>query len=246
MPREGVQARLNAWVEAHILRLLQPLILLRRVAEAKADGLAGLGRGLAFQLAESLGSIERNGEHSASDLHRAGRALRPFGVRIGRRSIFIPRLLKPAPAALAALLWAVHARLPQIPALPAAGLTSFAIDAASEPDFLAAAFYRVVGERAVRLDILERVEETLAASAHDGRDAKEAVPALASLLGCANADVVALAAALGWRKSAAKAPAREVWRRKDSRRDASRRPARARQTSTDSPFAELAALIPAD
>ena len=243
--REGVEIRLNTWLEAHVLRLLEPLVRLRQAADAKANGISGLARGLAFQLAELLGHLDRNGRYSAAELHAAAGALRPFGVRIGRRSIFIPRLLKPASSALAALLWAIHARLPYVPALPTPGLTSFAIENAADSPFLAAAFYRAIGERAVRLDILERVEETLTEAARAKRDAKETIPALASLLGSTNADVLAMAGALGWRRTQTKPPAPQIWRRKDTR-SSRRPPARSRQPGSDSPFAELAALIPAD
>ena len=58
---------------------------------------------------------------------------------------------------------AIHAKLDRIPPPPQPGLTSFALNKNDEfevPDgFLAASFYRRLGTRAVRLDILERMEE---------------------------------------------------------------------------------------
>src|SRR5262245_27151447 len=61
--REGGQARLEAWVSQHVARVLDPLTMLRDAADSKtlADGstLPGPARGLAFQLAENLGQLER-------------------------------------------------------------------------------------------------------------------------------------------------------------------------------------------
>src|SRR5258708_31976650 len=97
-------------------------------------------------------------------MREVARDLKRFGVKTGRRAILVPRLIGPASSAFAAMLWAVHARMENIPSPPLAGLTSFALDeiANDTPDeFLAAAFWRKIAGRAVRLDILERIEETL-------------------------------------------------------------------------------------
>jgi ATP-dependent RNA helicase SUPV3L1/SUV3 len=100
-------------------------------------------------------------------------------------------MIRPASASLAALLWAVHRRLPQIPSPPAPGLTSFVLDEDGNaiPDgFLRAAFFRKAGTRAVRLDILERIEDVLAESSRDGRNADETATQIVSLLGSTNED----------------------------------------------------------
>src|SRR5688572_27683471 len=53
-PRDSVQTRLDAWLKAHIEKLLGPLFQL-----GNTEDVTGLARGIAFQLAESLGVIER-------------------------------------------------------------------------------------------------------------------------------------------------------------------------------------------
>src|SRR5262245_26068567 len=62
--RDLVQLRLSEWVTAHITRVLDPLVPLRNAAEARllpgGGTLPGPARGLAFQLAEALGSVPRN------------------------------------------------------------------------------------------------------------------------------------------------------------------------------------------
>ena len=53
-PREAVEARLNAWLKSHIEKLLGPLSEL-----AAASDVTGLARGVAFQLIEALGVLDR-------------------------------------------------------------------------------------------------------------------------------------------------------------------------------------------
>ncbi|HEY8136838.1 MAG TPA: helicase, partial [Methylocystis sp.] len=95
-------------------------------------------------------------------------ALRKLGVRFGAYHLYLPLLLKPAPRALAALLWALrHGGLENIkgleeaPHLAASGRTSFAADPAIAKGFYRAAGYRLCGERVVRVDILERLADLI-------------------------------------------------------------------------------------
>ena len=53
-PREAVQARLDLWLKTHIEKLLGPLFEL-----SKAEDITGIARGIAFQLVEALGVLER-------------------------------------------------------------------------------------------------------------------------------------------------------------------------------------------
>ncbi len=99
--RDAVQTRLADWVAAHIASVLDPLVPLRNAAEARTlpggGTLPGPARGLAFQLAEALGAIERHSPALPHDVRGAAQALRPFGVRVGWQSVYLPRLIKPAP-----------------------------------------------------------------------------------------------------------------------------------------------------
>ncbi len=146
--REGVQRRLDAWVEARIATRLEPLIALRNAADAKAGtpgALPGFARGIAHQLAENFGSLDRATLSLPDDLRNLIRALRPFGVWFGRRTIYLPKLLRPEAASLLGLLWGVREKLEHIPTPPQPGLTSFEI-AAAPYDFLAACGFRVVAQ----------------------------------------------------------------------------------------------------
>ena len=69
-PRDAVQARLDLWLKAHIEKLLGPLFEL-----AAAEDVTGIARGVAFQLVEALGVLER--QKVAEDVKGA----RPAGAR---------------------------------------------------------------------------------------------------------------------------------------------------------------------
>ncbi len=101
--REAVQTRLDLWLKTHIEKLLGPLFDL-----SKAEDITGIGRGIAFQLIEALGVLERAKiAAEMKDLDQPSRAaLRKYGVRFGAYHIYVPPLLKPAARALASLLWA--------------------------------------------------------------------------------------------------------------------------------------------
>lgn len=102
--RESVQTRLEAWLKMHITNVLAPLVSLRDATDVE-----GLARGIAFRLVENLGSVKR--DQVAEDvrlLDQAARGqLRKHGVRFGAYSVFMPALLKPAPARLLLTLWSL-------------------------------------------------------------------------------------------------------------------------------------------
>jgi len=152
--RRAVEARLQAWLDAH---LRQHLSELYRLHEAP---LKGAPRGLAFQLAIELGAVLRE---DVSELLRAmdqsaRHPLRKIGVTFGEMHIFVPKLLKPRATQLKTLLWAVE-REKQPLAPPPPGLTSMDI-LEPRPDawWLIAGFLKV-DKRAYRLDIVQRIAE---------------------------------------------------------------------------------------
>jgi ATP-dependent RNA helicase SUPV3L1/SUV3 len=65
--------------------------------------------------------------------------------------------------------------------------------------FIAAAGFRVIGPRAIRLDILDRLEQELDAAATSGATAEAATPKLVSLLGCDRATLDKVLESLDWR-----------------------------------------------
>lgn len=159
---ERIQKRLDGWIATRIDTQLAPLVALR-----DADHLTGAARGLAFQLVESMGGLARRvAATQLKELDQTLRAsMRQLGVRFGEYSVFLPALLKPAPAHLKALLWAVFQHpsadgvplLQTLPPPPGPGLTSIQVDRAVPNGFYEASGFRVCGVRGVRIDMLERL-----------------------------------------------------------------------------------------
>jgi hypothetical protein len=113
--------------------------------------------------------------------------------------------------------------------------------------FLAAAFFRKISGRAVRLDILERVEEALIDAARQGRDADQTLNSIVSLLGCGMEAALALAAELGWKREIrAAVEAKPVWQKMRAAKRARRNRPDEKPVKPNSPFAGLARLITAD
>src|SRR6266699_3054254 len=141
--RDAVQSRLELWLKVHVEKLLGPLFGL-----AGAEDVTGIARGVAFQLVESLGVLER---HKIADevktLDQAARAtLRKYGVRFGAYHLYVPALLKAADT---------------FPGLAANGRTSVPVDKELPKSLYRVVGYRVCGERAVRVDILERLADLI-------------------------------------------------------------------------------------
>ena len=143
-----MQTRLDLWLKTHIEKLLGPLFDL-----GKAEDITGIARGIAFQLIELLGVLERSKiAAEMKDLDQPSRAsLRKYGVRFGAYHIYLPPLLKPAARALASLLWARKQDDVDLSALSGAqhlagsGRTSFPVDKSLPRDA-----YRVLGYHAMR------------------------------------------------------------------------------------------------
>ncbi|HEV7636871.1 MAG TPA: helicase-related protein [Bradyrhizobium sp.] len=214
-PREAVQTRLDLWLKTHIEKLLGPLFDL-----AKAEDITGIARGIAFQLIEALGVLERSKiAAEMKDLDQPSRAsLRKYGVRFGAYHIYLPALLKPAARALASLLWAQKHDTVDMSALSGAqhlagsGRTSFPVDKQLDRDAYRVLGYKQAGERAVRVDILERLADLIRpalswreaspgpkpAGAFDGRGFV-VTPAMTSLTGSAGEDFASVLRALGYR-----------------------------------------------
>lgn len=103
--RERIRKRLADWLERHARSRLEPLFAL---ADAELPARA---RGLAFQLVEGLGVLDRGdvAQHARALRRPERKALAALGVRLGRESIWMPSMLKPQALRLKLLLAAVHA-----------------------------------------------------------------------------------------------------------------------------------------
>ena len=222
--REQIENRLALWLKNHITKLLGPLLILEN-----AETVPGIGRGIAFQAAEALGVLERSRvAEEMKALDQEGRAaLRALGLRFGAYHLYVPALLKPAPRALAAQLWTLKHGGPEttglddIAHLAASGRTSFPADKAVPKPLYRAAGYRVSGERAVRVDILERLADLIrpAIAYRPGvtpgapppgaadQDGFVATGGMTSLVGCAGEDFASILRSLGYLSATRPGPA---------------------------------------
>ena len=147
-------------------------------------------------------------------------------MRFGAYHIFVPALIKPAPAGLITLLWALKNDGKDKPGFGdvvhalATGRTSVVIDPTFDRAFYKLAGFRSLGRRAVRVDILERLADLIRPAlswkagvgarpdgAYDGA-AFLVTPAMMSILGATADDIEEILKGLGYR--AEPKPAAEV------------------------------------
>ena len=154
---QKVERRLQHFIDRKIAKDFEPLLKLRDDPE-----LTGLARGFAYRLVEAFGVIPRGDiadEVRALDQDARG-ALRKHGVRFGQFTIFLPLLLKPAPTRLRLVLWGLAQGLDAFPEAPPPGLVT--VPATDMPrGAWAMSGYRAAGERAIRIDMLERLADML-------------------------------------------------------------------------------------
>jgi ATP-dependent RNA helicase SUPV3L1/SUV3 len=218
-----VQRRLDLWLAQHVAKLLGPLADLE-----KGEGLDGIARGIAFHAAESLGVLDRArvADEVKSLSQDARAALRKFGVRFGAYHLYLPNLIKPAPRGLAAQLYALKhgdavKGLDDVLHLAASGRTSLAAGKDVQRNLYRAAGFRVCEDRAVRVDILERLADLIrpAVSYRPGVSPGDPPPgaadgdgfvvtvAMTSLAGCSGESFASILRALGYVPEHRKGPA---------------------------------------
>ncbi|BAV48475.1 DEAD/DEAH box helicase [Mesorhizobium sp. 113-1-2] len=251
--RDKVAARAERFVNFQIESLLKPLVDLKN-----ADQISGIGRGIAFQLVENFGLINRRDiAEEMKSLDQEGRAaLRRLGVRFGAYHVFVPALIKPAPAGLVTLLWALKNDGKDKPGFGdvvhalASGRTSVVIDPAFDKAFYKLAGYRNLGRRAVRIDILERLADLIRPAtnwkpglgqrpdgAYDGHSFM-VTPPMMSILGATADDMEEILKGLGYR--AEPKPATEVKARLEAQDTAAREAAAAKLAAEEAARAEQA------
>lgn len=251
--RDKVAARGERFVNFQIESLLKPLVDLKN-----AEQITGIGRGIAFQLVEHFGLINRRDiAEEMRSLDQEGRAaLRRLGVRFGAYHVFVPALIKPAPAGLVTLLWALQNDGKDKPGFGdvvhalASGRTSVVIDPTFDKTFYKLAGYRNLGRRAVRVDILERLADLIRPAtnwkpglgqrpdgAYDGQSFM-VTPPMMSILGATADDMEEILKGLGYR--AEPKPAAEVKARLEAQDNAAREAAAAKLAAEEAAKAEQA------
>ncbi|MCP5001595.1 MAG: helicase [Hyphomicrobiales bacterium] len=220
--RDVISARVERYVNHHISTVLKPLDDL-----ASAEDIEGLAKGLAFRIVEALGIVFRRdvaADVKALDQDARG-SLRRYGIRFGAYHVFMPALLKPAPAELITLLWSLRndgfdkPGYGEITGALAAGRTSIVTDPSFEREFYRLSGFRFLGKRAVRIDILERLADLIRPllqwkpdsgprpdGAYDGRRFVT-TPAMLSILGATPDDMEEILKGLGYRADPVEAEA---------------------------------------
>ncbi|MBC6443503.1 MAG: disulfide oxidoreductase [Rhodobacteraceae bacterium] len=188
-----VRHRLGHFVNRRIEANFEQLVRMRDDAEV-----TGLARGLAFQLVEALGVIPRSvvaGDVKALD-QDARSHLRKHGVRFGNFTIFQPHLLKPAPTRLRLILWSLVKGFCEFPPPPPPGLVTIPQHAAAPHGYYTRAGYRLAGEWAIRVDMLERLADLI--RKEDTRGGFECSPDMLSITGMTLDQFANLMAGLGY------------------------------------------------
>ncbi|THH36263.1 disulfide oxidoreductase [Aliishimia ponticola] len=175
---EKVQRRLQHFIDRKVAALFEPMIAMQN-----DEALTGLAKGFAFQMVEAFGILPRSAaadDVKALDQDARG-LLRKHGVRFGQFTIFMPLLLKPAPTRLRLVLWSLAQNLSEFPEAPPPGLVTIPSDDGAPEGADTMAGYRKAGQRAIRIDMLERLADLL--RAQDSRAGFEATPDMLSITG---------------------------------------------------------------
>jgi len=227
--RALAERRLAAWLAGSIESELSPI-----VGQPSDQQLSGAVRGLLFQLAEGLGTVDRAvADGLVRSISSAERQLlKARGIRIGRAAVFAPRLLRPAAIRKRALLWNTWSGSEW--AAPQDGRVSIEIAEGAPAAFYSACGFRPCGRLAVRVDMLERVAAMAWNLSETG--AFSATCELMSLASVNSEDLGDVLGTLGYRRIANGEP-----------RFARARPQGKRQRRTpdpgQSPFAKLVDLL---
>ncbi|WP_299499489.1 helicase-related protein [uncultured Roseobacter sp.] len=191
---QKVQRRLQHFIDRKIAALFEPLLNLGR-----DETLAGLARGFAFQMVEGLGVLPRAtvaDDVKALDQDARG-ALRKHGIRFGQFTIFMPLLLKPAPTRLRLVLWSLSQGVQDFPEAPPPGLVTIPADTAAPAGADTMSGYRIAGERAIRIDMLERLADML--RSENSRAGFEATADMLSITGMTLEQFADLMQGLGYK-----------------------------------------------
>ena len=228
---QKVERRLQHFIDRKIAALFEPLLNL-----SKDEELTGLARGFAFRLVETLGVIPRGevaGEVKELDQDARG-SLRKHGVRFGQFTIFMPLLLKPAPTRLRLVLWSLAQGLDEFPEAPPPGLVTVPSGKGVPQGYHNMAGYRAAGERAIRIDMLERLADML--RAEDSRGGFEAKADMLSITGMTLEQFADLMQGLGYK--AEKGEREKVKAAPEAPAEAATESA---ETATDAPVEDAAA-----
>lgn len=184
--REVVQARARRWVQEELSMLSACL---------SDPRLSPPGRALLYRLREGLGSVPRASVSAEVDALRSSDRSRLFrlGIKLGVHTVYSAPLLKPAMLARRAWLWSLHSGQQPLRSGPS-GAASVPLEA--DPAFYTAVGYSGLGDRAVRVDMVERLDACLRAETRRGAAPLPTAPM--SWLGCSRDSLAEICRGLGY------------------------------------------------
>jgi ATP-dependent RNA helicase SUPV3L1/SUV3 len=230
--RERAARRLEAFVAAEASGRL---FALKRLQGAIGEGrLKGLARGIAYQLVEQFGVVDRKRVEAQIRAlsQKERRALKGLGVRFGAFSLYLPALLAPQAQAVCA----AFAELARPDWRPRADALSVLPQPVPPPEALALRGLRAVAGFAAPVEALERLDALARAALPEGAGAVRLTPQLLAELGWEPGHAKQILRALGFapaRKPTGEEPV--LWRRRQRPADA---------TPVGSPVSPFAALAP--
>lgn len=191
---EKVQRRLQHFIDRKVAALFEPLLNIQR-----DETLTGVARGFGFRMVEALGIIDRRDvTQEVKDLDQDARgSLRKHGLRFGQFTIFMPALLKPAPTRLRLVLWSLAKDLSEFPESPPPGLVTIPVISDIDAAIYLMSGYKPAGDRAIRIDMLERLADML--RAEDSRRGFEAKADMLSITGMTLEQFANLMEGLGYK-----------------------------------------------
>ena len=192
--QQKVERRLQHFIDRKIATLFEPLLALER-----DDQLSGLARGFAFTLVENFGLVPRESvSETVKSLDQDARAtLRKHGVRFGQHTIFMPLLLKPAPTRLRLVLWSLTNNIDEFPSAPPPGLVTVPTESLALSGVDTMSGYRNAGDRAIRVDMLERLADLL--RSQDSKSGFECNSDMLSITGMTLEQFAGLMVGLGYK-----------------------------------------------
>ena len=168
-------------------------------SKAAPAELSGLARGIAYRLVENLGVMPRR--DVAAELRQvdaeARKGLHRFRIRIGASTVFMPEVLKPAATELRLMLWAIYEGLSSLPQAPTPGMVWCPVDKDVPEDFYRIAGFRKAGNKAVRVDMAERLADAVRPLGQNA-EGFEVNPDIMGLVGLAGEDFIAVMRMIGY------------------------------------------------
>lgn len=220
---EALEA-LNAWLSNHINRVLEPLkrledTIVMRKKEGTTDefepvdipqGAQDNAKALMDKLHAQMGIIHR--ATLQDDIQKldedARKVLRAKRVKLGPILVFLPELNKPKGVRLRGLLWSLWNDQPLPAQLPSDGSVSIKVDPETvNKDLHLAVSYPVFGNRAIRIDMLDRVINAVYEVAKEGKF--QAQHSMAEWLGCSIDDLYDVLSAMGHKRIITEKPEQE-------------------------------------